>query len=112
MHILSNISTSNLDRLTDMSDFLKAIDKVIEGTGVQDLGRVTHKFPDDSGYTIVVCLAESHIAVHTWPELGKVTLDVYLCNYLHDNTSKCESIYASIEEYFQPDKAEVTRIDR
>ena len=33
------------------------------------------------GVTGVVLLAESHVAIHTWPELGNVTLDIYVCNF-------------------------------
>ncbi len=32
------------------------------------------------GITGVVLLAQSHLAVHTWPELGAVTIDLFVCN--------------------------------
>ena len=35
-----------------------------------------------------VLLAESHLAIHTWPERRGVTLDVYVCNFTADNTGK------------------------
>ena len=42
-------------------------------------------FPDyqglKSGVTGAVLLAESHLAIHTWPERRSVTLDVYVCNF-------------------------------
>jgi len=36
----------------------------------------------------VVVLAESHLAIHTWPEKMSVTVDVYVCNYGSDNREK------------------------
>ncbi|KAF5290707.1 hypothetical protein FQR65_LT20606 [Abscondita terminalis] len=43
------------------------------------------KFPDyqgqPGGVTGTVLLAESHLAIHTWPETGCVTVDVYVCNF-------------------------------
>ena len=32
-----------------------------------------------SGVTGLAVLAESHIAVHTWPELASVQMDIYSC---------------------------------
>jgi S-adenosylmethionine decarboxylase len=32
-----------------------------------------------AGVTGVIALAESHISVHTWPELGYMALDVFMC---------------------------------
>lgn len=38
-----------------------------------------HHFGEGHGYTGVVILAESHISVHTWPEKGYSSVDVYMC---------------------------------
>jgi spermidine synthase len=35
-----------------------------------------------------VLLAESHLALHTWPERAGVTLDVYVCNFSTDNSAR------------------------
>lgn len=31
------------------------------------------------GYTGMLLLAESHASIHTWPEHGQATLDIYMC---------------------------------
>lgn len=31
------------------------------------------------GITGVVLLAESHVAIHTWPEIGYVAIDIFTC---------------------------------
>ena len=62
--------------------------------GLAPVGELFHRFPpapgsdEPAGITGVVLLAESHLAVHTWPELGAVTLDVYVCNFGADNSAK------------------------
>ncbi|MFO1268436.1 MAG: S-adenosylmethionine decarboxylase [Rubrivivax sp.] len=44
--------------------------------GLTPVGELFHHFTAaGGGITGVVLLAESHLAVHTWPELGAVTLD-------------------------------------
>ena len=37
-----------------------------------------HRFSPD-GVSGVVVISESHLSVHTWPELGYVALDIYTC---------------------------------
>ena len=38
----------------------------------------SHKF-SPQGVTCVAMLAESHISIHTWPELGMAVCDVFTC---------------------------------
>jgi S-adenosylmethionine decarboxylase proenzyme len=64
------------------------------------------------GVTGVVLLAESHLAVHTWPELGAVTLDVYVCNLGGDNTAAAEALMQSLVHAFAPTQIERHRLDR
>ncbi len=54
------------------------------------------------GITGVVLLAESHLAVHTWPELGAVTLDVYVCNFGADNSARAEQLIDTLCTAFAP----------
>ena len=38
-----------------------------------------HKFGGHGGITGVLLLAESHITVHTWPELDYAAFDIFMC---------------------------------
>ena len=42
------------------------------------LHEVAHRF-EDQGVTALALLSESHIGVHTWPELGYAACDVFMC---------------------------------
>ena len=71
--------------------------EVVNGHGLDDEGRIrtafrecvrecgatllhihTHKF-SPQGVSGVAVLAESHISVHTWPEIGYGAFDVFMC---------------------------------
>jgi S-adenosylmethionine decarboxylase len=71
--------------------------EVLEGEGLDDEARIerafrdcvaasgatllhihTHKFTPQ-GVSGVAVLAESHISVHTWPEIGYGAFDVFMC---------------------------------
>jgi len=74
-------------------------------SGLSGVAELFHRFgaaDEQSGITGVVLLAESHLAIHTWPELGGVTLDVYVCNYGADNRAKAEALMAALVAAFAP----------
>lgn len=65
------------------------------------VGELFHRFTPapgqtQSGITGIVLLAESHLAVHTWPELGAVSLDVYVCNLGRDNRARAEALMSRL----------------
>ena len=66
------------------------------------------KFPDyqgqPGGVTGTVLLAESHLAIHTWPETGNVTIDVYVCNFSGDNTGKAQALMDGVVAAYAPGK--------
>ena len=85
--------------------------------GLTPVGELFHRFepndpnnpdhpPGGGGITGVVLLAESHLAVHTWPELGAVTLDVYVCNFGADNSARAHSLLGALVEAFAPARVE------
>jgi S-adenosylmethionine decarboxylase len=78
----------------------------VAGAGLQAVGELFHPFPAPGGVTGVVLLAESHLAVHTWPELGAVTLDVYVCNLGGDNGGRAEALLRTLELAFAPARTE------
>ena len=64
------------------------------------------------GSTGAVVLAESHLAIHTWPERDGATLDVYVCNYTCDNTGKAEAVYNTMLAALTPTDTMVERVQR
>lgn len=76
-----------------------------ETAGLNVVGQVFHGFGTPAapaGATGAVVLAESHLAVHTWPELNAVTFDLYVCNYSQDNRAAAEAAYCSLAAAFLP----------
>ena len=84
--------------------------------GLTPVGEIFHQFiaPDGkkAGATGAVILAESHLAVHTWPELNAVTLDLYVCNFTQDNQALARSAYSRLVKAFAPGHAEHHEVKR
>lgn len=78
----------------------------VRNAGLLPVGECFHGFPAENGeprgVTGVVLLAESHLAVHTWPEITSVTLDVYVCNLGADNSAKAQQLLDALLAAFEP----------
>lgn len=64
------------------------------------------------GVTGVLLLAESHLAVHTWPELQAVTLDVFVCNFGGDNSHKARQLVDTLVPRFEPRHVQRQQLSR
>lgn len=110
-HCLGTLVTKKPDKLFDGEACLRHVQTVLAKNNVVCLGQQLHEFPNNS-FTLLIALSESHISIHTWPERLAVQLDVFLCNYMNDNTAKCENIYEGIVKYFEPVETNSTFLDR
>ena len=84
---------------------------LVERAGLTPVGECFHAF-ESAGVTGMVLLAESHLAVHTWPELGAVTLDVYVCNVSRDNSAQAEALLDGLAAAFAPKERKLKRLER
>lgn len=84
--------------------------------GLTLVGEKFHSFPPHNqrpgGVTGMLLLAESHLAVHTWPDRGGVTLDVFVCNFSENNSAKAEHLLQQLLNAFAPQRYASQRIDR
>lgn len=93
--------------MTDTSALRALCVEAVAAAGLGAVAELFHRFEpapgeSQSGITGVVLLAESHLAIHTWPERGGVTLDVYVCNLGRDNSAKAERLMQSLCAAFVP----------
>lgn len=84
--------------------------------GLMLVGEKWHSFPESrgqpGGVTGMLLLAESHLAVHTWPERRGVTIDVFVCNFTSDNSAKAEQLMQLLEQAFQSAGSQRRRLQR
>lgn len=84
--------------------------------GLTVLGDYFFQFRYDNGeaagVTGTVVLAESHLAIHTWPEDRNITLDVYVCNYSRDNSALAKAVFDRLIDRFAPVEAVSHRVVR
>lgn len=103
LHLVANLygCRGNPRFLTDRDALRTICLDAVRAAQLTSLGDLFHQF-DGGGVTGAVVLAESHLAIHTWPELNSVTLDVYVCNYTQDNSSKAHQVVDKLMGLFAP----------
>ena len=96
-----------------------AVEKLLLGAcraaGLTAVGTRFHQFGSPqapAGVTGVVLLEESHVCIHTWPELGCVTLDVYVCNFSRDNSPAARACLRSLVDAYAPASAHTREVAR
>lgn len=62
------------------------------------LNVVSHRFDMDKAFTILFLLGESHMSVHTYPEMGYIAFDLYTCRQ-YDNDEEYRKVVNFIIAY-------------
>lgn len=132
LHLMADLRGCPADRpeMTRPEILKAACLAAVGAAGLRAVGTVFHPFEaapppnaapfsgtgpagaEPAGITGVVLLAESHLAVHTWPELGAVTLDTYVCNVGTDNSARAHALMTSLIALFAPRQVERHTVER
>jgi S-adenosylmethionine decarboxylase len=99
LHIIANLTSSKTSLLSDFKAYKILIDGLINSFCLTKIGEVYNNF-ENGGFTGVVCLSESHLSIHTWPEKNYITFDVFLSNFRNDNSLVTRTLYAQTVAFF------------
>lgn len=77
-HVLAEVYGCEFSILNDVKKVEEAMVNAALEAGAEIREVVFHKF-SPQGVSGVVVISESHLAIHTWPELGYAAVDVFTC---------------------------------
>jgi S-adenosylmethionine decarboxylase len=95
------------ENLNDIDHISAMLEDAVVAVGATLLRLDLHRFDENGGITGVAVLAESHMSIHTWPEVNYAALDVFVCG-------DCDAYKAVpvFKEALQPDNLQVTEHKR
>lgn len=111
LHLIATLHSDNTALLAGYTGFKSLADDLTGAFDLQKLGEVYHDF-EPGGFTGIICLSESHLSVHTWPEFGKINLDIYLSNFQRVNNGTVRAIFDRIAAYFEAEVISENQIIR
>jgi len=113
LHLIGDLTGCRCDPqlLLDGEGFRTKCLEMVSASGLTTMDATFRTF-EGGGFTGTVVLAESHLAIHTWPERQGLTLDVYVCNYSADNSAKARKLFDLLIGYFQPGEVARHEVER
>lgn len=77
-HLLLELKRCDRELLDNLPYIRQALLDAAREVGATVIGVSFHKF-QPLGVTGVVAIAESHVAIHTWPEFEYAAVDIFTC---------------------------------
>ncbi|MGB3491768.1 MAG: adenosylmethionine decarboxylase [Elainellaceae cyanobacterium] len=96
LHCILELYDCPSDLLDDVARVREAMRAAAQRAGSTLLNEVCHRF-EPQGVTALALLAESHISIHTWPELGYAAVDVFTCGETADPVQACQHLVQALK---------------
>ncbi|MDT8859431.1 adenosylmethionine decarboxylase [Alkalihalobacillus sp. MEB130] len=99
-HVIAELWGCDVEKLNDMSFIEQLFVDAALKSGAQVREVAFHKFAP-RGVSGVVIISESHLTIHSFPEHGYASIDVYTCGNLDPNVAAsyiAESLRATASE--------------
>jgi S-adenosylmethionine decarboxylase len=83
-HVISELWGCDFDKLNDVNEIERTFVDAALRSGAEVREVAFHKFAPQ-GVSGVVIISESHLTIHSFPEHGYASIDVYTCGDLDPN---------------------------
>lgn len=110
-HVFGELSGCDVAPLIGIQEVMERVRAIVDESGLSRVAETSHVFPN-GGYTFVICLAESHFALHTWVDERFVTLDVFVCNVTKEQSLAARQVFDRVVEIFQPEDVRTQEVRR
>ncbi|MFC4556651.1 adenosylmethionine decarboxylase [Virgibacillus kekensis] len=106
-HVIAELWECNIEKLNNMGLIEKIFVEAALKAGAEIREVAFHKFAPH-GVSGVVIISESHLTIHSFPEHGYASIDVYTCGDIIDPNVAAEYIAGALEAKVY-EKVEVPR---
>jgi S-adenosylmethionine decarboxylase len=106
-HLTVDMYGCSFETLNNIEFIKTSIISAIQEANMTLLDLISYKF-EPQGLTVLALLAESHMSIHTYPELGYAAVDIFSCG---DN-SRPDKAISALKRFLKPEKTKTTNIKR
>ncbi len=105
-HLILDAWRVSSDLLNDAEFMREALRKAVNDCGATLINLCVHRF-SPYGVTATATLAESHMAIHTWPEHGYLGADLFFCG-----EGRPEIALDTLVALYRPKEIKIRRLNR
>ncbi|SDF48368.1 adenosylmethionine decarboxylase [Sporomusa acidovorans] len=106
-HLTTDMYGCNRDHLTDLEFVKSAMLTSIKEAGLSVIDIIDHQ-TEPQGLTIIALLGQSHMSIHTFPQLNYAAVDIFTCgDYSHS-----DRVITILKRFLKPEKTRTTNIMR
>lgn len=92
------------ERLSRHAALSELAAREVRACDMTPLAMAGHDFPE-AGHSLCLILAESHLAIHTYPECSRsVLIELTVCDHLRDNRQRAARLAEALVALFQPEE--------
>lgn len=106
-HLIVDMYGCSYDVLDNLEFIKTAMLAAVKEANMTLLDFSSFKF-EPQGLTALALLAESHLSIHTYPELGYAAIDAFTCG----DQSRPDKAVSILKQYLKPEKTKTTNIKR
>jgi S-adenosylmethionine decarboxylase proenzyme len=106
-HVVAEFYNCNVDIIKDVMKVEELMIEAAKVTNATIVDVIFHSF-NPYGVSGVVVIAESHLAIHTWPEYSFASVDIYTCG----DTVEPWKAYEYLEKAFAAQNISVMEMKR
>lgn len=106
-HITIDMYGCSAENLNNLTFIQNVIFQAIKDSNMTLLNFTHHQFKPQ-GLTLIALLSQSHMSIHTYPELRYAAIDVFTCGI----NSRPEKAVATLKKLLKPEKIKTTNIKR
>jgi S-adenosylmethionine decarboxylase proenzyme, Bacillus form len=107
-HVIGELYGCDPASLRNLEGIVEVVRRAAKEAGATIVGDFANKYDKGEGVSYILVVKESHLSVHTWPELGYAAVDIYTCGDHVDPWKAFDVIAGS----FNPKTVSVMEIKR
>ena len=94
-HLLLELYRCDYEKLNDESFLRCTLNNAAKLANAKVLNLISNKF-EPQGVTAIALLAESHLSIHTWPEVNYSAVDIFTCGQNMEPDLSCKYLIQAL----------------